>query len=96
MGFTKNKGQPEPEEGFPPNSPSSPCAVGKEAEKVRWAWRSRGTGGTLSMSLRQSQASQSVTAEAAEPVSTIRLQDSAGPPWQQASHLGLPASRNMS
>lgn len=70
MGFTKNKGQPEPKEGFPPNSPSSPCAVGKEAEKVRWAWRGRGTGGTLSMSLQQSQASQSVTAEAAEPVSS--------------------------
>lgn len=44
MGFTKkNKGQREPEEGFPPNSPSSPSAVGKEAEKVGWACGGRGT-----------------------------------------------------
>lgn len=35
MGLPKNKGQPDPEEGFPPNSPSSPSAAGKEAEKVR-------------------------------------------------------------
>lgn len=47
MGFTKIKGQPELEEGFPPNSPSSPSAVGKEVEKVRWAYRGRGAGETL-------------------------------------------------
>lgn len=35
MGFVKNKGRPEPAEGFPPNSPSSPSEDGKAAEKVQ-------------------------------------------------------------
>lgn len=35
VGFTENKGRPELEEGFPPNSPSSAAAVGKEAEGVQ-------------------------------------------------------------
>lgn len=34
MGFTENKGRPELEEGFPPNSPSSPSVEGN-AEKER-------------------------------------------------------------